>query len=433
MDNYEDRNRDPHGAYAPGRADSDDPAAIRAEIERTRQRMSHTVDELGYRLNPDRLKSRVKQNIHDATVGKAENMARIAVDRADETRHSIMDTLRDNPVPAAMVGIGLGWLLVNGRRDHEVGYHGEYRQDYDDYRTGRRVELGYTTLERERTMWNDDIVAQRYRAGITTDEPSTLDRASGRFDAATDHAEEWADEVKSRTRHGVEEAREKANEARETAKDRAYELKANAQDRVTEIAHDARDFADRTQDRLEHTAYRARERSAELARRTRRNADRIEDRIDTALHESPLAVGAAAVALGLAFGLSVPATRRESELMGPKRDELFDRARDRAGEMGDRARHVAERFKDEAKATAREAKSTAQEIVREEGMTGSGSNEQQGSFSSSSRDSMGGGRTGSAGQTGAFGTSTGPAAGTARSDSPGTSSTDSIGSTGRMP
>ncbi len=40
-----------------------------------------------------------------------------AVDRVDDTRHSIMDNIRDNPIPAAMVGLGLGWLFINGRRD----------------------------------------------------------------------------------------------------------------------------------------------------------------------------------------------------------------------------------------------------------------------------------------------------------------------------
>src|SRR5688572_12085355 len=112
---------DPETGSASDRlADMEGPSAIRADIQRTRERMGRTVEELGERLNPDRLKQQVKQNLHDATIGKAENMARNAAYRVDETRHNMMDNIRDNPIPAAMVGIGLGWLLLNNRRNDGV-------------------------------------------------------------------------------------------------------------------------------------------------------------------------------------------------------------------------------------------------------------------------------------------------------------------------
>ena len=41
-------------------------------------------------------------------------MFRDASYRMDEARGTLMDTVRDNPIPAAMVGIGLAWLLMGG-------------------------------------------------------------------------------------------------------------------------------------------------------------------------------------------------------------------------------------------------------------------------------------------------------------------------------
>ena len=99
--------------------DNSDTTAIRAEIAETRDRMSDTLDEIGHRLNPNVVKEqvtqRVKEGIREATIGRVEHMARTAVDKVNDTRYSLTDTVRDNPVPAAMVAIGLGWLMVNRR------------------------------------------------------------------------------------------------------------------------------------------------------------------------------------------------------------------------------------------------------------------------------------------------------------------------------
>lgn len=88
-------------------ADADDPAAIRAEISETRARMSDTLSELGERLNPhviqEQVTTRVKEGIREATIGRVEHMARSAANTVSATRSGITDTIRDNPVPAAMV------------------------------------------------------------------------------------------------------------------------------------------------------------------------------------------------------------------------------------------------------------------------------------------------------------------------------------------
>lgn len=295
-------------------------AAIRADIEQTRVRMSHTVETLGERLNPDRVKQRIKNDIHDATIGKAEHMARVAVDRVDETRHSIMDNIRENPIPAAMVGIGLGWLFLNGRRDEHRTFESHRREPSDLY-------PGYDSPDRHSLYQH------------------------GRFDQAAEGTSGLGDR-----------AREKVDDLAH----RGEELVSQAQDRVTGIAHDARDTvgdaADRAQEAIGHTADRARHMASDVAHQTRHGARWVEDRVDHALHDSPLAVGAAAVAFGLALGLSAPASRREAELMGSTRDRLVDRARDAAEEATDRVRHAAGRLADETRDTVRE-------VAREEGLS----------------------------------------------------------------
>src|SRR5918992_5511475 len=88
---------------------------IRAEIRETRERMGETIEEIGERLNPNRLKAQVKEDIREATIGRVENAARNTVERVSEAPRSIANVMRENPIPAAMIGIGLGWLLFNRR------------------------------------------------------------------------------------------------------------------------------------------------------------------------------------------------------------------------------------------------------------------------------------------------------------------------------
>jgi hypothetical protein len=121
-----------------------EPAVIRAEIRETRERMGETIEEIGERLNPNRLKEQVKENIRDATIGRVETMAQSAVDRVSETRRTFTNVVRDNPIPAAMVGIGLGWLIWNGRQQGAPGtssrYSGRPGRGLSDVSLGGRSE-----------------------------------------------------------------------------------------------------------------------------------------------------------------------------------------------------------------------------------------------------------------------------------------------------
>lgn len=325
-DRTDDFRRDA-GTYGTDGASAADTAAIRADIRETRQRMGHTLEELSERLNPDHLREQVKHNIREATIGRAEHMARHAVGRVDETRHSIMDTIRDNPLPAAMVGVGLGWLFWNGRKDD--GY------DTADYR--------YRPVGR---------VDNRYAGGMY-EEPAY---GRGRYDEPG---------VVERTRGRVSEIGETARDRTENIAGRAQETVSDFADRTRETASD---LTERTHEAVDNMADRARSAADSLARGTRSRAHRVEDRFQGALHENPLAVGAAAMAVGLVAGLSAPTTRAEIDFMGETRDHLVDRAREFAGETSDKVQQVAQRVASETQSTAKEV---VKEAAKEQGLTSS--------------------------------------------------------------
>ena len=97
-----------------------DAAEIRAEIEQTREEMGGTLNELGDRLEPGHLMDQAKENVRDATIGRVEETARGMSDM-------VMDTIKRNPVPAAIAGAGLALLWMNRSNGHDGYRSGEYR------------------------------------------------------------------------------------------------------------------------------------------------------------------------------------------------------------------------------------------------------------------------------------------------------------------
>jgi hypothetical protein len=66
--------------------------------------------------------------------------------------------------------------------------------------------------------------------------------------------------------------------------------------------------------------------------------------------------------------MALPATRRESQLMGEMRDRVVDTAQQVAGDVAQRVQHVAEEIKPELEETARKAvgvKQTGKEAAGE--------------------------------------------------------------------
>lgn len=78
-----------------------------------------------------------------------------------------------------------------------------------------------------------------------------------------------------------------------------------------------------------------------LAGRVQRQARRARRGLGKAIEERPLAVGLAALGVGLLAGVALPATRREDELLGETRDDLLASARDAGQDALEKGREMA--------------------------------------------------------------------------------------------
>ncbi|MBF6589614.1 MAG: DUF3618 domain-containing protein [Ktedonobacterales bacterium] len=96
------------------------PEDVIEEIEQTRAEMTGTIDAIQERLSPQRLKQQAQDAIHDATIGRVEQVVSNVQDSARGAGNTILGTIRANPLPAALVGAGLGWLFIKGRQNAQA-------------------------------------------------------------------------------------------------------------------------------------------------------------------------------------------------------------------------------------------------------------------------------------------------------------------------
>src|ERR1700720_4270945 len=85
--------------------------------------------------------------------------------------------------------------------------------------------------------------------------------------------------------------------------------------------------------------------------------------LGAAIEERPLAVGVAALALGLLAGVALPATRREDQLLGDARDDLLDSAREAGRDALEQGKEGAWSAVERVKESVREQELTPEQLV----------------------------------------------------------------------
>ena len=99
-----------------------------------------------------------------------------------------------------------------------------------------------------------------------------------------------------------------------------------------EVVERVEEMAERAQESIGEATHGAGETVKSLARGAKDRTLRVEHRIEDIYHDSPLAVGAVALAAGAALGLAIPITRREDQWMGKARDEVVGKVSEMAQE-----------------------------------------------------------------------------------------------------
>lgn len=148
---------------------------IRRDIARTQREMSHTIDEIQYRLSPDHIKEQIKER------------ARQKVRNAAVRSRGTIDRVKSNPLGAALVGAGL-WLMFRNHDDDQERYTVQFDEDYTygaDYAAGRGRMSHMAEAARERIHDAVDSAGERVH--------SLQDEATERLHNTADRARSLQD------------------------------------------------------------------------------------------------------------------------------------------------------------------------------------------------------------------------------------------------
>lgn len=334
------------GTGAPGSttADADaDPEILRQQIERTREDMSDTLNELQQRLSPQHIAEQAKASVREATVGRMQHLVGSAGEtatqvagRAQHAAGVAAEQVREHPIPVALAGAGAGlvwWLMRRSSsrqtwsnddmydwEDADMTYDRDYsplevRSD-DDWsaRSGWRMGTGWTRMLRE-----NPIPASIAAASIGY---MLWNRRSprGTYDTVG---------VRSAYAYGDEGLHEPSTTER--VADTARDVSRQAREKASAIGESVSDSVRAAQSR-------ASEMSRHMSQRVQSARYRTYSQFDRWMHENPMAVGVAAMAAGAVVGLSVPRTRTEDHVMGASRDALIDKASDQAQQLKEQVR-----------------------------------------------------------------------------------------------
>ena len=271
---------------------NDETQHLKAQIEETRNQMGETIDALQEKLSFSNLSEQVsehvnnaietaKNSVYDATIGKAVGIMKNMGDGITDTK--IVRTARNNPLPLILIGVGAGLLAYNA-----YSGSGRRRRSFRG-RTDRRDEFA----DRERAR----LDMERGTSFDISDRPREAGSTMG---ALSDKAAALTDKVSN-------------------AANSAYESASNAMNTAVTGARDAANTAYSKAGEYGSAAY---------------------DTYDHYMDTNPLAVGAAAFALGAVAGLAIPATRYEGELMGEARDQLLQKAQDKGSMLLDKTKNL---------------------------------------------------------------------------------------------
>jgi hypothetical protein len=283
------------------------PEDIEAEIAATRSGLAETLEALESRLAPRQLIEKGFDMMRDGIDG---NMGRVG------------QVLKENPIPLALIGAGIGWLMLSG--------------------TGASRQVGRAASDAA------SAVGDRVRGMVRRDPGGEYAHARTKREGDFGGYGQSAGGSASRAYDSARDtAREAYGSAAETGQ-RAVGAVSSAAERAGDYGRQALDTAGGYVDQAGQSITHARDRFSQL------------------MEDYPLAVGALGFLAGAVVAASLPATRWEDEHLGDARDDLWREAQTAGQEMVDRAKDVASTAASAATEAARDAVKETAEATKDE-------------------------------------------------------------------
>ncbi|WP_374473105.1 DUF3618 domain-containing protein [Phenylobacterium sp.] len=251
-------------------------ADVEREVEASRVELERTVEALKEKMTPGEI-------FREASGAMGASGNRMMM--------KVVEQAKDNPVPVALIGLGLAWLAVSQSKKSS-SYGGAYAAGYG--------------IDRPATSGGDYY-------GDASRGPGLKEKVSDRAHAVAD----------------------KASGLVSSAKERVHGAASGAREGTRSAFMGARDTTRSAMDGVSQRAAQVRERAGEVGQRVKQQAT-------DAFESEPLLLGALGLVVGVAIGAALPASAAEQRYLGPTRDKLLGKGKDLARTQVDTVKGVAQ-------------------------------------------------------------------------------------------
>jgi hypothetical protein len=317
-------------------------AELDRETQEKRERIEARIGEIKQRLSPGQLMDELLSYTKDGGNRFVSNFgAQISA----------------NPIPAALVGVGLVWLMssnVNVQSRPAVSTWRDYEEEYPYARVSsgglRRTSHAADNSGQWWSEFETDS-GSRYRA------PSdSLGRRAGHFtDAAGKKFAGFIDETGNRIRQFQDESGNALDETLNWAKHSWRDTQRNVGMQFGNAANAVSSAVDNV-----------RSNASGIGGAVQSQADQLSRQIATLFDQQPLVAGALAFAAGAALGATLPSTPQEDALVGQQADAVKRKASAAAGEVYDEGKRQVAQAYDDASGKAAELYGEAKDRISKE-------------------------------------------------------------------
>lgn len=292
---------------------SKDSAQLEREVEEQRHKIENRIGEIKERLSPGQLVDELLSFTKDGGQHFASNLGQ---------------TVANNPLPAALLGISLVWLMSGQGPKLSVPHSEPSRPRGQEYPYAtvsggmRRVSHAADPSGRWYSEW-EDVAGKRYKA-----ESNELGHRLSEFvDNAGRKFGGFIDETGHRVRDFQDEAGNRFDDAMGWASHAFQDAQQGVSQAVDHMAHQAQQLGANAQHQVDRT--------------TRLAMDMFQNQ--------PLVAGALAFAAGAAIGAALPHTDQEDQAIGKVADKVKRQAVDVAADVYEEGKARAAELYDKTK------------------------------------------------------------------------------------
>jgi hypothetical protein len=305
--------------------ETSDPATIERELEQTRARLGGRLDELQAKLSPGQLLD--------------EGLGYLRHSQGADFFRNLGESAAEKPLPLALVGIGLAWLVASGAGPRQPARHGveadTVRHNGFDELTARVRNAGASVTR----LPDETDEAYRLRVNMARGYALGLSRGD----------EEDSEAFATRIDGTLSDARQRMSDAASRISGAA----SHAQRRVSDAAQGLRDQASDMGDRLGASARAAGDSLSQGSDMARRAGSSVM----SAMTDNPVLLGVFGLAAGALLGALMPQSDQEARALGDAASRAGDAMSDAANDAMERGSRVASA-----------AMAAGQDAAREEGL-----------------------------------------------------------------